>query len=101
MNNANAGLKSPGQLIIYNVVCVYLRIENIITGSLTSLCDDNNCAKKRKISYARNCICIFFFFQNVLNRRLEERTDDMVKRGLVDELCEFKNELAKKTGTNK
>nr|QUH22250.1 tRNA dimethylallyltransferase [Megoura viciae] len=36
---------------------------------------------------------------DVLNRRLEERTDEMVERGLVDELCQFKKELSKMTGT--
>jgi len=42
-----------------------------------------------------------FFFQDVLNKRLEERTDEMVERGLIDELCQFKNELSKITGTDK
>lgn len=46
-------------------------------------------------------ICIYLFFQDVLNRRLEERTDEMVERGLVDELCQFKKELSKMTGTDK
>ncbi|XP_025416630.1 uncharacterized protein LOC112687878 isoform X2 [Sipha flava] len=36
---------------------------------------------------------------DVLNNRLEKRTDEMVKRGLVGELCEFKNQLVKSTGT--
>lgn len=43
----------------------------------------------------------FFFSQDVLNARLDKRTDEMLKRGLADELCAFKNELAKSTGTNK
>jgi len=48
------------------------------------------------------CIYLFhFFFQDVLNRRLEERTDEMVERGLVDELCQFKTELSKMTGIDK
>ncbi|XP_015366387.1 PREDICTED: tRNA dimethylallyltransferase, mitochondrial isoform X1 [Diuraphis noxia] len=37
---------------------------------------------------------------DVLNRRLEERTDEMVERGLVDELCQFKTELSKMIGTD-
>ncbi|XP_060837365.1 uncharacterized protein LOC132919642 [Rhopalosiphum padi] len=37
---------------------------------------------------------------DVLNRRLEKRTDEMVERGLIDELCQFKNELSKITGTD-
>jgi len=49
------------------------------------------------------CVFIysFFFPQDVLNRRLEERTDEMVERGLVDELCRFKKELSKMTGADK
>ncbi|XP_022162711.1 tRNA dimethylallyltransferase, mitochondrial [Myzus persicae] len=37
---------------------------------------------------------------DVLNKRLEERTDEMVERGLVDELSQFKRELSKMTGTH-
>jgi len=44
------------------------------------------------------------FPQDVLNGRLERRTDEMVERGLVDELSRFKDELTKQkttTGANK
>ncbi|KAE9527068.1 hypothetical protein AGLY_013716 [Aphis glycines] len=37
---------------------------------------------------------------DILNKRLEERTDEMVERGLINELCQFKNELSKITGTD-
>lgn len=61
MNNANAGLKLPGQLIIYSGVCVYMFVcvENIITGSMTPRGDNNNCVKRKKISFR------VIFFQNV------------------------------------
>lgn len=95
---------------------------------MTSLVDNNNncCAKRGKnlafgdfyvifflffpIRVLLYILCIIYFifflhhfvsFQDVLNRRLENRTDEMAVRGLIDELCDFKNELAKKTGTNK
>lgn len=56
------------------------------------------------IIFSIRFVGLFFSFccsQDVLNRRLDERTEEMVERGLVDELCQFKNQLAKKTGTNK
>lgn len=57
--------------------------------------------QKRVLFYSSFLCFIIFFTQDVLNKRLEERTDEMVERGLIDELCQFKKELSKITGTDK
>lgn len=49
------------------------------------------------LRYTNSCIFFLNCDNDILNRRLDERVDDMIKKGLVDELRSFSKEIEMKS----